>query len=162
MHPTHKFVLFGHVSHHSQDMQETHAWLKITQNFGASCSNRIVLLNLSSCSSYAVSDPRSPLRKSLTMSRQMRPHVDPTCARHFWVPHVHLLHLVLLELFCCLSLAEMSLFRAMPSLHNPDSPQCDRELRCLQTTCRIFSVQPSESFQLQFLTMGDPLLLCQV
>ena len=33
----------------------------------ACCSNRTVLLNLSSCSSYAVSDPRSPMWKSLNM-----------------------------------------------------------------------------------------------
>ena len=42
----------------------------------------------------------------------------------------------------------LSLFRAMPELHNPDNVQCDREPRCRPTTRRIFLALPLEFFQL--------------
>ena len=55
------------LSHHSLDLRETHAWLRIDGAFGASCSNRTVFLNLSGCSSCAVSDPLLPMWISLSL-----------------------------------------------------------------------------------------------
>ena len=40
-------------------------------------------------------------------------------------------------------------FHAMPALHNPDTLQCDRELRCQKTTRRTILAQPLEFFATQ-------------
>ena len=55
------------VPHHSQDTHEEHPVDENDDVFGASCSNRTVFLNLSGCSSFAVSDPLSPMWTSLIL-----------------------------------------------------------------------------------------------
>ena len=98
------------VAHHSQDIQETHAWRRTTMYLelharivrsSSICQVVLHLLSpilfcqcghLSFCSLRIVSRPR-----------QIRLHVDPPSAPRSWVPWAHLLHLAQLELSSSLS-----------------------------------------------------------
>ena len=155
--------------------------------FGASCSNRTVFLNLSVCSSFAVSDLHLPISMSLILfsSSCLSSSPDATARRSAICSSVpgsigtspaHLFYssfffflsrslsrrlllnmlalsvkglsiIILIRSRHYLSVV-LSLFRAMPELHNPGNLQCDREPRCWPTTRRIFLALPLEFFQL--------------
>ena len=50
----------------------------------------------------------------------------------------------------------LSLFHAMPALHNPDNLQRDREAPCQQTTRKIFLAQPLNILSTTLLGKGGP------